>query len=212
MNGRAALGADGAVVARGRDVRERIGTRRARSLIEAARHDLAGAHPRDDAQQYSDGRCGNDAVHDECGGGAKGFGEHKTGVPIDSDVNLRVYEACTNLKLPVLFHLDNLRNTDAPGLPGLEKVLKQFPDIPFIGHGPGWWASISGDVDAKGLGGYPKTPVAPGGAMDRLMETYPNIYGDLSAGSGANALSRDMKHAREFVLRRQDRADQPAAL
>ena len=41
--------------------------------------------------------------------------------------------------------------------------------------------------------------------MDRLMETYPNIYGDLSAGSGANALSRDMKHAREFVLRRQDR-------
>ena len=137
--------------------------------------------------------------------GCKGFGEHKTGVTIDSDVNMRLYEACSNLKLPVLFHLDNIRNTDTPGLPGLERVLKAFPDIPFIGHGPGWWASISGDVDAKGLGGYPKTKVAPGGAMDRLMAAYPNIYADLSAGSGANALSRDMEHALQFILRRQDR-------
>jgi predicted TIM-barrel fold metal-dependent hydrolase len=37
------------------------------------------------------------------------------------------------------------------------------------------------------------------------MDAYPNIYGDLSAGSGANALSRDMSFAKEFVVRRQDR-------
>ena len=37
------------------------------------------------------------------------------------------------------------------------------------------------------------------------MEEYPNIYGDLSAGSGANAISRDLEFGREFLIRRQDR-------
>ena len=55
------------------------------------------------------------------------------------------------------------------------------------------------------LGGYPKTKVAPGGAIDALMEKYPNLYGDLSAGSGAGAISRDLEFGREFLIRRQDR-------
>ena len=37
------------------------------------------------------------------------------------------------------------------------------------------------------------------------MDTFPNIYGDLSAGSGANAISRDPAFGREFLIRRQDR-------
>ena len=37
------------------------------------------------------------------------------------------------------------------------------------------------------------------------MERYPNIYGDLSAGSGANSISRDKEFGRGFLLRRQDR-------
>ncbi len=53
--------------------------------------------------------------------------------------------------------------------------------------------------------GAPKSPVKPGGAIDRLMDTFPNIYGDLSAGSGANAISRDPVFGREFLIRRQDR-------
>ena len=47
--------------------------------------------------------------------------------------------------------------------------------------------------------------MAPGGAIDRLMSKYPNIYGDLSAGSGANSISRDLKFGREFLIRRADR-------
>lgn len=137
--------------------------------------------------------------------GAKGFGEHKWGGPIDDPRNMTLFKACGEVGLPVLFHLDNNRNTDKPGLPGLEKVLKTFPETTFIGHANGWWASISGDATQANLGQYPKTPVKPGGAIDRLMEKYPNIYGDLSAGSGANALSRDMEHARKFVIRRADR-------
>jgi predicted TIM-barrel fold metal-dependent hydrolase len=37
------------------------------------------------------------------------------------------------------------------------------------------------------------------------MEKYPNIYGELSAGSGAGAITRDEKFGREFLIRRADR-------
>ena len=137
--------------------------------------------------------------------GAKGFGEHKPGVAIDDPRNMTLYAACAELGLPLLFHLDNLRNTDAPGLPGLARALAEHPKCSFIGHGPGWWASISGDATAKDLGGYPKSPVVPGGAMDALMDKFTNIYADLSAGSGSSAISRDLDFGREFLIRRQDR-------
>ena len=55
------------------------------------------------------------------------------------------------------------------------------------------------------LARYPDGPVAPGGAIDALMDKYPNMYGDLSAGSGAGAISRDMAFGREFLIRRADR-------
>jgi predicted TIM-barrel fold metal-dependent hydrolase len=136
--------------------------------------------------------------------GARGFGEHKWGGPIDDRRNLELFRACADLKLPVLFHLDNSRNTDRPGLPGLEKVLREIPDGTFIAHAQGWWASISGDVKQADLQSYPRTPVIPGGAIDRLLGKYPNLYGDLSAGSGANAISRDKKFGREFLIRHAD--------
>jgi hypothetical protein len=137
--------------------------------------------------------------------GAKGFGEHKPGVKIDSPQNLALFAACAEVKLPMLLHIDNERNLDAPGLPGLARVLEAVPNIPVIAHGPGWWASISGGIAQADLGGYPRGEVAPGGAIDALMDRFPNLYGDLSAGSGANALRRDMRFGREFLVRRADR-------
>jgi predicted TIM-barrel fold metal-dependent hydrolase len=139
--------------------------------------------------------------------GAKGFGEHKPGVAVDHPGNQEIYTICNELKLPLIYHMEGgkePRNWDKPGLPALEAMLKAFPDVKFIGHGPGWWASISGEVN-ENLAGYPNKPVAPGGAIERLMEKYPNIYGDLSAGSGNNALARDLEFAKGFVTRRQDR-------
>ena len=55
------------------------------------------------------------------------------------------------------------------------------------------------------MAGYPKGAPTPGGAIDRLMEKYDNLYGDLSAGSGANSISRGLEFGHEFLLRRQDR-------
>lgn len=137
--------------------------------------------------------------------GAKGFGEHKPGVHMDDERNMTIYAACGELGLPVLFHLDQLRNLDEPGLPGLERALKEHPKTNFIGHGPGWWASISGNITAEDLARYPDGNVQPGGAIDTLMEKYPNLYGDLSAGSGAQAISRDPEFGPQFLIRRADR-------
>jgi len=137
--------------------------------------------------------------------GAKGFGEHKTGIPIDDPRNMTVYAACGELGLPLLFHLDEQRNMDTPGLPGLEKALKENPHTHFIGHGPGWWASIAGGIRQADLARYPDGPVAPGGAIDTLMDKYPNLHGDLSAGSGAKAISRDPEFGKTFLIRRADR-------
>ena len=139
----------------------------------------------DPRTSYRNGRKGLVAMLKEyVDQGAKGFGEHKVGLPIDHPKMMAAYEACGDLKLPVLFHCDDIRGTDKAGLPGLGRVLSAFPNVDFIGHGPGFWASISGDLPTSGLGSYPKTKVFPGGALDRLFDAHKNLWGDLSAGSG----------------------------
>jgi predicted TIM-barrel fold metal-dependent hydrolase len=137
--------------------------------------------------------------------GARGFGEHKVGLNFDDPLMMQIYDVCQELKIPLLFHMDNQRGKDQPGLPRLEHALATFPKLNFLGHGPGWWASISGGLTQAELMSYPKGKVRPGGAIDTLMEEYPNLYGDLSAGSGANSISRDREFGREFMIRRQDR-------
>jgi len=137
--------------------------------------------------------------------GARGFGEHKPMLPIDDPLCMRLFEACNEVKLPVLFHLDNFANMDVPGLPGLAKALATFPELPFIGHGKGWWVSIAGGVKQADLQvGYPRGPIAPGGAIDALMDKHKNLYGDLSS-SGAHAILRDPQFGEKFLLRRADR-------
>ena len=138
--------------------------------------------------------------------GARGFGEHKTGLPFDHPQMMMTYEACDKLELPILFHLDDIRSFDTPGLPRLENVLKAFPKLPLIGHAAGFWASISADATFEDFGRYPEVPkaVAPGGALDVLMDKYPNLYGDLSEPGGEKALARDPKFGREFIVRHAD--------
>ena len=138
--------------------------------------------------------------------GCKGLGEHKTGMFFDEKQNMYLYEACASVGLPILFHLDDIRNIDTPGLPRLEHALKEFPQLPLIGHAAGFWASISGDATMADFGRYPQIPkaVAPGGALDRLMQKCPNLYGDLSEPGGYRAIARDRKFGREFIIRNAD--------
>ena len=90
---------------------------------------------------------------------------------------------------------------DEPGLPRLEKVLNMFPKLRFIGHSQKFWAEISGDSDPEERGGYPRGKVAPGGRAVELLEKYPNMFADLSAASGYNAVSRDPDFGYSFLER-----------
>jgi predicted TIM-barrel fold metal-dependent hydrolase len=136
--------------------------------------------------------------------GARGFGEHKVGLPFDHPVMMMLYEACREVGFPLLFHLDDIRGLDEPGLPHLERALSFFPEVVFIGHAAGFWSSISGDANPKDFQSYPRRPTTPGGALDRLMNLYPNLYGDLSAPSGENAIRRNPEFGRKFIIRRAD--------
>ena len=89
------------------------------------------------------------------------------------------------------------------GFERFHKMLEMYPTVNFIGHAQTWWGNIDKNHDQSVM--YPKGPVVPGGITDRLLSNYPNIYGDLSAGSGLNALLRDEDHARDFLKRHQDK-------
>jgi len=75
--------------------------------------------------------------------------------------------------------------------------------VNFIGHAQTWWGNIDKNHNQAEM--YPKTPVTPGGITDRLLSDYPNMYGDMSAGSGLNSMLRDEDRAREFLTRHQDK-------
>ena len=85
------------------------------------------------------------------------------------------------------------------GFERLGKILEKYPTVNFIGHAQTWWANVSAEHDQKEL--YPKTPVVPGGMTDHYLSDYPNMFGDLSAGSGLNAMTRDEEHAAGFLDR-----------
>jgi predicted TIM-barrel fold metal-dependent hydrolase len=130
--------------------------------------------------------------------GCRGCGEHVNGLKFDDPLNKRIYAKCDEYGLPLDFG-DDLGCYDEPGLPRLEACLKEFPNVKFCGHGPGFWSAISGDDDRTIT--YPTTPIKPGGALDRLLDQYENLYCDLSAGSGNNAMTRDPDFALSFIER-----------
>jgi predicted TIM-barrel fold metal-dependent hydrolase len=133
--------------------------------------------------------------------GAIGIGEQKFHVECDSKAMQLVADIAKDHGVPVLMHFQH--NVYNLGFERFYKMLEMYPTVNFIGHAQTWWANIDKNCDQSVL--YPKGPVTPGGITDRLLSDYPNIYGDLSAGSGLNAFLRDEDHAREFLKRHQDK-------
>lgn len=129
--------------------------------------------------------------------GAIGFGELKFPVAVDSPEMDRIYKLAEELRVPLLIHFQY--ETYDTGLERLPAVLKAYPNVNFIGHAQTWWGNISADLNPLDL--YPKGPVRPGGLTDHILDDYPNIYGDLSADSGLNAITRDPDFARGFIER-----------
>ena len=133
--------------------------------------------------------------------GAIGIGEQKFHVECDSKAMQLVADIARHHGVPVLMHFQY--KTYNLGIERFYKMLDKYPTVNFIGHAQTWWGNIDKNHDQSVM--YPKGPVVPGGITDRLLSDYPNAYGDLSAGSGLNALLRDEDHARDFLKRHQDK-------
>jgi predicted TIM-barrel fold metal-dependent hydrolase len=141
--------------------------------------------------------------------GCKGVGEYMTPLPFDDPRNMNLFGQVEEAGLPLTFHIapgigGAYGCFDEVGLPRLEKVLKTFPDLRFLGHSQPFWAEISADVTQETRNGYPKGKVVPGRVVE-LMRNHPNLHGDLSAGSGYNAINRDPEFGCSFLEEFQDR-------
>lgn len=148
--------------------------------------------------------------------GVRVCGEWKFTLHIDDPRCLELFTLAGKRGLPVVLHLD------VPYLPpkggryvghnlwkggtiaNLERALAACSDTNFIGHGPGFWRELAGNADH-----YPevylKPPLEPGGRLPELLQSYANLYADLSAGSALRALQADPESARSFLLRFPDR-------
>ncbi len=143
-------------------------------------------------------------IKDYVARGCRGFGEAKFRLCVDNPDLKVVYRTCAELGLPFLFHMDiwmpEVSFWYMHDLTRLPKVLEEFPQVNFIGHGPGWWRWISGDEDQHLTEAYPEGKVTPGGLLPELLSKYDNLYADISAGSGRIALSRDQEFGRQFII------------
>lgn len=133
--------------------------------------------------------------------GAIGIGEQKFHVDSDSRHMQLIADIAKDHKVPVLMHFQH--DTYNLNIERFHNLLDKYPTVNFIGHAQTWWGNIDKNHQQPVM--YPKGPVTPGGITDRLLSDYPNMYGDLSAGSGLNALLRDEEHAKEFLKRHQNK-------
>jgi predicted TIM-barrel fold metal-dependent hydrolase len=133
--------------------------------------------------------------------GAIGIGEQKFRVDCDSKPLHLIASIARDYGVPILMHFQHGRYNRS--IENMHRTLEKFPDVNFIGHAQTWWANVDKNHKQEEL--YPLTRPTPGGITDRLLSDYPNMFGDLSAGSGLNFFTRDEGHARAFLERHQDK-------
>lgn len=141
--------------------------------------------------------------------GAKGMGELTSNLYADDPKMDRLYSCLEDLDMPLTIHIapgfDGYYGiVDELGLPRLEKMLKAHPRLKWIGHSQCFWSEISADNDEAVRHKMPKGKVTPGRLVD-FMRTYENLYCDLSANSGKNAMMRDPEFAASFLEEFSDR-------
>ncbi len=149
--------------------------------------------------------------------GIRGVGEWKFRVPLDDPDVIKIWRYAGRQNLPVIIHMD------VPRLPpssedswvdiwyagtadNLERALQLAPETIVLGHGPGFWRYVTAKepkIDRLYLNG--PEDFAEGGRMMRLLDSYPNLYCDLSAGSGVRGLRCFPDGGKAFLTQYQDR-------
>jgi predicted TIM-barrel fold metal-dependent hydrolase len=141
--------------------------------------------------------------------GAKGVGEVTANLYADSTLMDNFFFHCAETDMPVLIHISPAPGVgygivDDRGLYRIEKMLKKYPRLKIIGHSQPFWSEISADNTEATRNSYPTGKVIEG-RLHKLLRDYENLYCDLSAGSGLNAMIRDEDHALRFLDEFQDK-------
>lgn len=141
--------------------------------------------------------------------GALGVGELSYNMFFDDPMSENLLYHCGECDMPVIIHIAPYQFgcygiVDDLGLPRMEKVLKKYPKLRIIGHSQPFWAEISTDVTAENRNSYPTGKVTDG-RLTCLLREYDNLFCDMSAGSGFNAMARDPDHACRFMEEFQDK-------
>ncbi len=119
--------------------------------------------------------------------GAVGFGEHYGhDLMFDDPKNIMLYQACSVVGLPVMFHIDASKNMVKQGMRRVERVLELCPNTKLIAHAY-WWLHL------------------PNGTCDRMLSKYPNLYADVSGTRIVSILNRDRAYSKKFLTRHQNR-------
>jgi predicted TIM-barrel fold metal-dependent hydrolase len=141
--------------------------------------------------------------------GAQGFGEMKFHVAADGPELRRIYALAADLRVPILIHFQEVDHFPNEGTWStgyartFASILKEYPKTTFIGHADAFWANVSADY--RNEAAYPTGPIARGGVTDTWLGEYPNLFADLAANSGNNAMSRDPEFTADFLKRHQDK-------
>ena len=142
--------------------------------------------------------------------GCRGIGEVMPNLPFLHPLVLNLFKHVQDVGFPLIFDGAPVLGRgyglyDDPGMPQFERCLQLFPNLIFLGHGPPFWAEIARLETPMSRAKYPKGLVQEEGVVPKLMRKYGNLWGDLSAGSGYNALARDPDYAVKFLNEFQDR-------
>ena len=141
--------------------------------------------------------------------GAIGVGELTANIYADAPLMDNLFYHCAQCDMPVTIHFacgkgEEYGIIDDLGLPRLEKMLKKYPNLTIMGHSQCFWNEIGDNVTEENRGDYVTGKVNAGRVVE-LMRHYPNLYCDLSAGSGYNAMSRDSDFSYRFIEEFSDR-------
>ena len=129
--------------------------------------------------------------------GAKSVGEMTANLNFDDPLYDNMLAQCAEHDLPVTVHMSpaiglDYGVVDDPGLPRLEKMLKKYPKLKIFGHSTFFWDHMTVNK-------------AQPGRVHELMGKYDNLYCDISAGSGFNALTKNEEIGLDFLEAFQDR-------
>ena len=141
--------------------------------------------------------------------GAKGVGELTSQLYADDPFVDNLFYHAAACEMPVTIHIGPQFGgcygiVDELGLSRLERMLKKHKNLKILGHSQPFWAEMGDEVTEETRNAYPTGKIKEG-RLPYLMRKYENLYCDLSAGSGANALMRDPDYAKRFIEEFSDR-------